>query len=333
METKERPTAGRIAWIDTARGLSMLAILLFHTEMYYAGHDVIGYNLYVCNALMAFFFVSGYLFRRGGGIDIRHKIRSILRCIIMPYFIFTTAMALPKAIVHSSSTSFTDIFLNIILGQASWFVTALAVAEIIFTLLIYGAERYRKPLIVPLFCLSGLLAAFLCENECLYIWNTNVALMALSYLYLGYLWHRHDARMSRYVNAKTAVPLFALLIMIKWYVHSNGTSMLVYPLQISSFPLFLADTVTSTALLMTLAKLLPAMRFVTFVGRNSIVYYFLCGGVPLLTAAILNRVGVIYDGNYLKIVLAFTIVCTLTTAVTWLIMRYVPFVTGRKNTT
>ena len=51
----------RKQWIDMARGLCMMAILFFHTEMYYAGHDIIPYVVYVENALIIFFFLSGYI--------------------------------------------------------------------------------------------------------------------------------------------------------------------------------------------------------------------------------------------------------------------------------
>ena len=39
----------RIVWIDLLRGFCMMLILWFHTEVYYAGHTVIPYDLYVVN--------------------------------------------------------------------------------------------------------------------------------------------------------------------------------------------------------------------------------------------------------------------------------------------
>ena len=72
-------------WIDTVRGICMVAILLFHTEMYYAGRDITPYRCYVHNALATFFFISGYLFcggRDGGGFRFAHKVKSISRTLI-----------------------------------------------------------------------------------------------------------------------------------------------------------------------------------------------------------------------------------------------------------
>ena len=46
-------TNKRLGWIDTARGLAMLAIYHFHTEVYYTGEIVTDYDMYVENACRA----------------------------------------------------------------------------------------------------------------------------------------------------------------------------------------------------------------------------------------------------------------------------------------
>lgn len=95
-------TTKRKYWIDNLRGLCMLAILVDHTETYYSGNCIIDYSLYVVNALVVFFFISGYLmFRKttNGEIvefSLRHKANSILRTLVVPYFIFTSIIYIPK---------------------------------------------------------------------------------------------------------------------------------------------------------------------------------------------------------------------------------------------
>lgn len=321
----------RIKWIDTARGLSMLAILLLHTEVYYAGYDVINYGFYVEDVLMVFFFISGYLFYRDGGFDISRKLVSIARGIIMPYFIFTAAMALPRAVAHNNFTSVTELILNVVSGRASWFVTALAVSEVLFSTILHLSERYGIRWIVPLSCLLSLLAAIFLKHDALLVWNTDIALMAMVYLYAGYLCHKHKDAIKRHVNATTCILLLIGLVILKWFEYKNDLSMLVYPLYITSFPVFLADTAMAIAFIIGISRRIPSCRLITFIGRNSIVYYFICGGIPLITSAILRKAGMEYGGNYLTIIAAFVIVCAAATAVTWIIMRYIPFVTGRKT--
>lgn len=55
----------------------MMAILWDHTEIYMSGRNIIPYSIYVTDALVVFFFLSGYLMFKANGFDIKHKIKSI----------------------------------------------------------------------------------------------------------------------------------------------------------------------------------------------------------------------------------------------------------------
>lgn len=131
-------------WIDLLRGCCMLAILLFHTESYVAGEALIPYYLYIGDALVIFFYLSGYLIFRSEGFSLRHKMRSILHRLVIPYLAFTTLMAIPKALAHGIALSSNTVQLlveSIVLGQASWFVAALIVAELIFALILHVSRE------------------------------------------------------------------------------------------------------------------------------------------------------------------------------------------------
>lgn len=108
----------------------MLAIIFDHTEICFTGDNIVPYRMYVPDVLMAFFFLSGYLFYRSEGFRLRHKLHSWLRGVLMPYFIFTSALALPKAWLHGAGGSISDLLLTILTGQGSWFIASLAVAEL-----------------------------------------------------------------------------------------------------------------------------------------------------------------------------------------------------------
>ena len=84
-----------------------------------------------------FFFISGYLFYKEESFNFIRKIKSIIRTIIIPYFIFTSIIALPKMWIHGNEIDITNIIQSICLGQASWFVAALILAEILFSIILY----------------------------------------------------------------------------------------------------------------------------------------------------------------------------------------------------
>ena len=143
-------TDKRKIWIDLVRGFCMLAILVHHTEMYYVGEAIIDYRFFADNALCTFFFISGYLFYKETPFHLQYKFLSILKTIIIPYFIFMSVIALPKALAHGKFVSISDSILSIVLGQQSWFITALATAEIIFSILLYLSKQYKWVLLYRL---------------------------------------------------------------------------------------------------------------------------------------------------------------------------------------
>ena len=69
----------RIEWIDMLRGFSMMAILWFHTEVYYTDTIITPYAMYVGDVLAVFFFLSGYLMYSDKAFNVRHKLYRILR--------------------------------------------------------------------------------------------------------------------------------------------------------------------------------------------------------------------------------------------------------------
>ena len=112
----------------------MLSILFDHTEIYYTGGNLIPYDWYVSNVLIVFFFLSGYLMYKQQGFSLRCKMVSIGRSLLLPYFLFTTVLALPKAFVHGHSLDWESLLLPILTGRASWFIAALIVSEVVFSL-------------------------------------------------------------------------------------------------------------------------------------------------------------------------------------------------------
>ena len=185
-------TDKRKIWIDLVRGFCMLAILVHHTEMYYVGEAIIDYRFFVDNALCTFFFISGYLFYKETPFNLKYKFLSILKTIIIPYFIFMSVIALPKALAHGKFVSISDSILSIVLGQQSWFITALATAEILFSILLYLSKQYKW--ILPIGVLISFIGIiFLTGNEQMLAhnyWNIMDGLLAISFLYIGFLYHQ-----------------------------------------------------------------------------------------------------------------------------------------------
>ena len=325
-------TDKRKIWIDLVRGFCMLAILVHHTEMYYVGEAIIDYRFFVDNALCTFFFISGYLFYKETPFNLKYKLLSILKTIIIPYFIFMSVIALPKALAHGKFVSISDSILSIVLGQQSWFITALATAEIIFSILLYLSKQYKWVLLIGVL-ISFIGIIFLTGNEQMLAhnyWNIMDGLLAISFLYIGYLYHQKENVINRFPLYLYIIP-FILFFISKWVIVEYKVYCYLGPVDIDKYPVFIVDNVLAILLITRLCKLLPDMKPISWMGSHVIVYYFLCGGVPLTLSVLANKIGFSYYGNYLQVIVVLIAVYLMITLLTWFIYKYIPWATGRFN--
>lgn len=319
-------------WVDALRGVCMLAILLYHTEMYYVGKELIDYDLYVTDALYLFFFLSGYLiYKENGNFCFSKKIKGIFRTLLIPYLIFTSIMALPKAFAHGNAVDIYSVAWDVFSGSASWFVATLIIAELLFigSLYVVRGNIVFMFLICAISCIGSFFYPRQANEFC--FWQIDNALLAMGILYLGFVFHRFEKRVDTYEKYILCIAPI-LLILIKTYVYINGLTMSIGFLDISNNIVFAANILVGCAFFEYLFKFMRKSIYpMEWIGSHSLVYYFLCGGVPLVIGKLFNKIGLTYNGNYLLVVMAFIIVVIVSTPIVAAIYRYIPFVVGKKR--
>ena len=307
----------------------MLSILLDHTEIYYTGGNLIPYDWYVSNVLIVFFFLSGYLMYKQQGFSLRGKMFSIVRSLLLPYFLFTIVLALPKALVHGHSTDWESLLLPILTGRASWFIATLIVSETVFSLFLWITRGKVISLFILSFCtLVG--SVLLTKQSTDYPWCINNALQAVLFLSIGWFYQSRKEVFNRINGPLFTSFLFIFLIVIKGYATCKGVHTMIYPMSIDSYFLFFLDMLTSIFLLVNVCKQLPRCKLVEWVGAHSIVYYFVCGGVPLCLSLALEKVGLDYHGAYYSVLIAYALVCIVASGIVAIVYRYLPFMLGKR---
>ena len=310
----------------------MMAILWFHTEMYYAGSDVTPYALYVGDVLATFFFLSGYLFLSGKPFSARSKMMTIVRRLIIPYFFFTLLFVLPKAIVHDEMNELSTMIIKIFLGQSSWFLSALIVGELLFVLLIQLTKG--KDLYIGLFAILCLVLAGIIGNHYspwlnpYNYWHINEAILACFLMSAGFLFQKHERRFQQYFNRFTLTILLLIFLLLKLVIIRNGMEMDLGSIHASNYPVFIADLLVSILLMISIFRYIPKISFMQWTGQRSLVYYFICGGVPLIVAMSFNKFGWPYSG-YMSLLMAFIVVYLLSSLLTFAIYKYLPFIIGK----
>ena len=310
----------------------MLAILLFHTEMYYIGNDILPYTMFVENALALFFFLSGYLFVSSHRpFSLPTKMRMIFRRLIIPYLFFTLLIAIPKAWVHHNQISLQSIFIPIITGKASWFVATLIVAEIYYALIQYLADRLcfslRSRLLLETCTMLSPVIGYLIFEEYCSIDILSVTTIALVFIFLGRMFRLIEHRMIFVQHHWVIVCMALLLFCMKLYENKANVFMTFFYIRIDSFPLFYADTLLSCLLLVSLLrKIKGTLRLLSWTGRHSLVIYFFCGGVPICIAHVMPT----YNGSLGLLFVAFLLVWLLASLIAWGVYKFLPWIVGTR---
>ena len=186
----------RIKSLDVLRGWCMIAILFFHTQMYYFGADVVPYTLYVPNALALFYFIAGFLALHNKR-TIGQSLQRIILRLVLPYIIFTFVLAIVKQTINFGHIDVHNLASVILSGRASWFVAALIIIEVVF-LFVRKLCRDNSWLILCL-GVAAMVAAYFVQRSPDEISNfaggipfaIPPALLGLFFYTLGFLYHRH----------------------------------------------------------------------------------------------------------------------------------------------
>ncbi len=292
---------------------------------------------------MAFFFLSGYLFYRPQGFNVRHKLMSVFRSLVMPYFIFVTLLALPKAFLHGNAVVVSTMAWRIVSGQESWFISALAVCELVFSLILWLTKEKMPGLMVFLVVAMTLNIVVGSGNMLLVTdyWHINEASISFIFIIFGYLCHRYCRLLSFHLRKgkyAIAVSMFIVaLLCMKCYTyghleHSVAVNVLVWPRG------SLLSVSLSVMLLFILFSRIPqgqmhndnvAVNALSWVGRHSLVYYFFSSGIPTALTIALARAGYVYQGHHWEVIPIFFLNTLIITGVVWIVYRYFPWMTGK----
>lgn len=307
----------------------MLLILTFHTEVYYRDSGVTPYYVYTTNAIVVFYFISGYLFYRKSPFNLKNKLTSIFRSMVVPYFLFTTLIAVTKMVLQPESLAWQDALLKIVCGRASWFVVALIVAEVFFSLfLCIRQARFKWLSAASAVCFISYYLVDYNQNN---FWQWQDALLTFFFLYLGYLYHHKETMLNAIQKPCYSLILLIILVVIKLFELNVDYDM--RNIAVVNPALFLADTIITLLLVISVLKLIPRCSPLEWIGKHSIVYYFLSGAAPLIITLSLHRIGLPCNDSLLRFLMVLIAVYLLSTCLTWIINKYLPFLIGKTTHT
>lgn len=273
-----------ITWVNTGRGLCLLCVYIAHCNFYYLHLESPIYFIYKPFYLSFLFFISGFLFFKDlNKFPYKKKISNIINKLFWPVILFSSLIWIPKRLAHGNEINLNTYLLDVFGGTAVWFISALIVAQIIGLILVYFFKnKLHLMLIISIFTMfTGFyLASF---HPSPFPWYYKSGLVALFFLTLGGVFRQYYEKFKRFISIRNLIisgTLFIAVMLINYYtIHSQQAIMSV---TYDNIPLGLFNNLLAIFFMIQLSHFLPVIKWLEYIGKNSIVFYFFAGGVPLV---------------------------------------------------
>ena len=332
-------------WINCVRAVCILLVYFAHCVAINGfGIPEPLYWLYDPVYVNAFFFVSGYLFfgkqlcpsvieddRRnylnGAGRDL---LSGILFRLVIPAVIFSFIEYWPKRIIRGDSTNLVSFLTETLGGGTYWFVSALAVAQLLFFLMLltrcrniwfYVACSVILVLIAMSVESSGLT---IIKEDPTFPWKYKQGMICTLFMAAGGVYGKYENYFGLSVKM---LAVFACVYLTGSIWHTDflsGHSSYNCDVQPLGFIWSMIGIIT----LIEICKRMPRSGFLTFIGRNSILFYFLSGAIPTVVSIVMQRFSVITSVSMLLI---YVISVTLAFFLARFIVSFFPFLKDVRN--
>jgi len=209
--------SARVAWVDIARGLGIMAVVIGHTEA-----PGVGYLYFFHMPL--FFILSGFLAKPAGDwAGYRAKVAKSAQRLLLPYLSFLLIITLIRyGVLHETHPAwYRHDLRTLFFGGAAlvgcygpfWFITCLFVTQLLFELLhvLVKPRNAILAVVVAAYLLAHLETAIPWFTGRVCPWSMDTALLALAYYSFGYY---AKPLLNREWMPKVSVPLTLAVALI-----------------------------------------------------------------------------------------------------------------------
>lgn len=265
----------RLAWVDTAKGVGIILMIIGHLvpsgtflhRWIYSFH------------MPLFFILSGFVFNweRYRNVSYRPFLRKKSKQLLLPYlktaiWCFVIFGLISGFLMFGFTEQFLDLVTKYIVGilvsrgkaewmpgcTPLWFLVALFFAEILFFLLMKFKRMYLLAVLIPVgFVIS--------KSNDFFLWNTDIAAFALGFLSFGFCLRKYDLLLRQpFIVSMLAIVLGIGAFSVNGAVSLNSRTL--------SNPLLTYVTAISFSyLLIQFSRKIPDMPLILYLGANTLV--------------------------------------------------------------
>ena len=187
----------REEWIDIARGILMILVVIGHSGKNHYEVTTIGYYIYQFH-MPAFFIISGILYKPLKDDEtVLSRIIKISKRFLIPYFCYIFALSIPdwfQMLQSHAWNSFAESLLNLLYGGRHlagydgdlWFITSLFFAEILFLLIDSFAHNVKNKILLVFLCymIAHIHAWYF--HDAIFPWSLEISFFAVAFYAFGF---------------------------------------------------------------------------------------------------------------------------------------------------
>ena len=278
MKMNMKLNSGRILWIDAAKGIGLLCVILGHLGVPYLSTLVYTFHMPL------FFFLSGIVFS-GSKYSPAEFLKRKLKSLVLPYFtlggVIFAFFSLVYALQHQPGQAYLAMLKDFLVQEhfwTVWFLACLFLTEVLYYLIhrLFGKKPLYSTVLSALVCIVGLARYRLGWGSL--PWNLDVALVAQFFFHAGYLSREHllrgeekpTAPCLRMVQAAVLMGINAVAGFLCIRVSGSSLDMSVglYGNELLTFVSALAGTLA----VILVAKIFP-LKPLTYLGSHTMVIF------------------------------------------------------------
>lgn len=266
----------RIEWVDMSKGFATILVMIGHLSN--VGVPVKAW-LYTFH-IPLFFFLSGYVFSVEKYVDFKYFIISKVKTLLFPMAVMGLINAIwlfflePSNGIKSIIYRFVGCFVELRgskLDSGLWFIACLFVTEIMYCIILKVAKEKS---IVPLLLICSIVGyIYIHIIGHIVPWAVEVALISVGFFGCGHLLKEHKKYIDRLCRLKFLGIFTVTNIGVTYINHQLGTSVDLYANKIGIYPLFYLGAFSGILMSITIFKSVNKLMLLTYLGRNSFVFY------------------------------------------------------------
>lgn len=267
----------RIDYIDFAKGIGIILVLLGHTYFLPVYPQGFIYSFH----MPMFFVLSGLVFstKKPFGEFVNKKAKTLLIPYISVVPIYVAFFTLKDYLQNKEFTLFKNLvgifFQNKGYVYAMWFFVVLFVTEVLF----YGIVRLTKDKTPVIVFISALIAVcgvvyFKTLNYFL-VWELQILFVSVPFFAIGYLFKKYDV-LEKINKIWVIIVLYVFslaLFAVKCYYFEIYTSLTSNTY--GNFAVFWALSVSATVFFLLVSKRINYAKPINYLGRNTVVLFSL----------------------------------------------------------